>query len=212
MTQEPGGRGQAIKLILEVAFNFVLPWACYKLVKAHGGGEVHAILASSAPPMLWSIAEFLRRRRIDALSILVLGGIFLSLAMFAIGGSAKLLLVRESLITGAIGLAFLVSALIRRPLIYVIASAMLARQSATDHAEFVAKRERPGFKRMMGVMSVVWGLGLIGEACLRIALVFALPVSTYLIVAPIAGYGTFGALGIWTYFYAEAARRRAAVA
>ncbi|HET9146963.1 MAG TPA: hypothetical protein VFN77_02830, partial [Acetobacteraceae bacterium] len=52
---------------LEVLFNFLLPWACYRLAKPHWG-EVHAIMASAAPPTLWSLIEFARNRRIDAIS------------------------------------------------------------------------------------------------------------------------------------------------
>lgn len=195
-----------ILLALEILFNFLLPWACYRLAKPHIG-EIHAIMASAAPPMLWSLVEFARKRRVDAISILVLGGIALSLLGFALGGSPKLLLMRESLITGVIGLIFIGSAFIRKPLIYILASASLQRQSPEDSAEFESYRDKPGFRRIMTVMTIVWGAGLIAETAIRSALVFSLPVGRFLLIGPIVGYATVGLLIGWTFLYSRAAEK-----
>ncbi|OYW10914.1 MAG: hypothetical protein B7Z59_05850, partial [Acidiphilium sp. 37-67-22] len=150
---------------------------------------------------------FARHRRVDAISVMVLGGIALSLVGFALGGSPKLLLMRESLITGLIGLVFIGSALIRRPLIYVLASASLKRQSAEDSAEFEAHRDQPGFRRVMSVMTIVWGVGLVVETAVRSVLVFSLPVGRFLIIGPIVGYATIGLLMLWTFLYGRAAEK-----
>lgn len=77
-------------------------------------GEVGALIASSAPPILWSLAEFARSRRVDALSMLVLSRIVLSVLAILGGSSARLL----QLGTTLIGLVFLGSAAIGRPLIF----------------------------------------------------------------------------------------------
>jgi hypothetical protein len=52
---------------------------------------------------LWSGIELLRFRRIDALSLLVLAGILLSLLAMLLGGSPRVLLMRESLLSGLFG-------------------------------------------------------------------------------------------------------------
>ena len=194
---------------LEVLFNFLLPWACYRLAKPHWG-EVHAIMASAAPPTLWSLIEFARNRRIDAISILVLGGIVLSLIGFALGGTPKLLLLRESLITGLIGLVFVGSALIGRPLIYVLARASLSRRSIEDRDEFDEQSEKPEFRRVMTVMTIVWGLGLVAETGIRTILVFSLPVGRFLIFGPVVGYATIGLLMLWTFLYVRRAEQQEA--
>jgi tryptophan-rich sensory protein len=192
---------------LELLFNFILPWICYRLAKPYWG-EIHAIMASAAPPTLWSLVEFARNRRIDAISIMVLGGIALSLLGFALGGSPKLLLMRESLITGLIGLAFVGSALIGKPLIYVLARASMARRSPEDTSEFDAYRDKPEFKRTMTVMTIVWGIGFILETGVRAALVFSMPVGRFLIIGPIVGYTTMGLLILWTFLYIRRVDRR----
>lgn len=193
-----------ITLALEILFNFLLPWVVYRVTKPHIG-EIHAIMASAAPPMFWSLLEFARKRRVDAISIMVLGGIALSLLGFALGGSPKLLLMRESLITGLIGVVFVISSLIGKPLMYVLASASLKRQSAEDHADFETYKDQPGFRRMMSVMTAVWGVGFILETTIRSILVFSMPVGRFLIVGPIVGYTTIGLLMLWTFLYGRAA-------
>lgn len=195
-----------VTLGLEILFNFLLPWVVYRLAKPHVG-EIHAIMASAVPPMAWSLLEFARKRRIDAISIMVLGGIGLSLLGFALGGSPKLLLMRESLITGLIGLVFVVSAIIGKPLMYVLASASLKRQSAEDSAAFETYKDQPDFRRMMAVMTIVWGIGFVIETAVRSILVFSLPVGRFLIVGPIVGYSTIGVLMLWTFLYGRAADR-----
>ncbi|HEY6432818.1 MAG TPA: VC0807 family protein [Acetobacteraceae bacterium] len=206
-SERPGNRAgwltrQRVMTALELVVNLGLPWCMYVLTKPRWG-EVHAIMASAAPPIVWSVAEFARRRKVDALSVLVLGGIALSLVGFALGGSPRLLLMRESLITGLIGLAFIVSAIIRRPLVYVLACAAMARRSTAERDEFSAEREQPGFRRAMTVMTVVWGCGFVVETCVRAALVFSIPVERFLVVGPIIGYGTIGLLMGWTFLYAR---------
>jgi len=210
MTTEPKSpliTRKRVMLALEIIFNFLLPWIVYRIVKPHIG-EIHAIMASAAPPMVWSLVEFARKRRVDAISVMVLGGIGLSLLGFALGGSPKLLLMRESLITGLIGIVFVGSALIGRPLMYVLASASLKRQSAEDSAEFETFKDDPAFHRMMTVMTIVWGAGFIIETAIRSVLVFSLPVGRFLIIGPIVGYGMIGLLMIWTFLYGRAAEKR----
>jgi hypothetical protein len=90
------------------------------------------MIASSVPPILWSAAEFARHRRVDAFSILVLAGIAFSLLALFGGGGARFLQLREDLVTGAIGLVFLVSLAIRRPLIFYLARATMLRNSADE--------------------------------------------------------------------------------
>jgi len=202
---------------VEAGVNFVLPYLIFSYAQPHYG-DVDALIASSAPPILWSIAEFARHRRVDALSMLVLLGIVLSLVAVAGGGSARFLQLREKLVTVVIGFVFLGSAAIGKPLIYQLARARMVRDSSAELAEFEALRDNKYFRRTMMVLTVVWGAGLLADAAVSIALVYTLPIKTYLAVNPVVGYGTMGALSLWTFLYVKrqrqkgAARRAAALA
>lgn len=197
-------RGPAIAV--EVLANFAGPYLIYTLAKKDLG-EVGALIASSAPPIIWSLIEFARRRTVDAVSMLVLAGIVLSLLAFLGGGGPKFLLLREKLVTVSIGLAFVVSALIGRPLIYLLAQASMRRNNSDKLESFEAMKDNVHFKRTMWLMTMVWGLGLVAEAGVSAVLVFALPTATYLLVSPVLGYGTMGGLGLWTWSHTRRQRR-----
>lgn len=200
-------RTNGAHILVEALVNFILPFAIYSYAEAPLG-DVRALLASSAPPIAWSLVEFARHRRVDALSVLVVAGIVLSLLAMIGGGGAKFLQLRENLVTGIIGLAFLGSALIGKPLIYQLARASMRRKSEGEAQEFEALQVHAGFRRTMTVMTLVWGLGLLANVAVSVALVFALTIRTYLIVGPIVGYATMGALTLWTFLYGQRARRR----
>jgi len=211
MTNRFGGawiwaRTNGPKAGLEVAVNFVLPFVIYRATRDQLG-DVYALMAASAPPLLWSILEFARRRRIDALSLLVLAGIVLSLIAFIGGGGVRFLQLREQLVSAVIGLVFLGSAAIGKPLIYQLARARIRRGAAGPVGWFEALRSDPRFRRVMMLMTLSWGVALVAQSAACCALVFALSIKSFLIVSPLIGYSTLGVMTAWSYYYA---RRRIA--
>ncbi len=199
-------RRHGLRLAGEVLANFVLPVVVYDWAKP-AYGDVGALIASSAPPLLWSVVEFARHRRVDALSMLVLAGIVLSLLAFLGGGGVRFLQLREKLVTALIGLVFLGSIAVRRPLIYQLARAGMARKSPAELAAFEGLRGERLFQNTMTLMTAVWGLGLLAEAGLSAVLVFAVPVRTYLMIGPVVGNATMGGLGVWTWWFSRRRRR-----
>jgi hypothetical protein len=185
---------------LEAAVNFGLPFLIYSFGRERLG-DVGALMAASAPPILWSVAEFIRLRKIDALSVLVLAGIGLSLLAFAGGGGVKVLQLRENLVAGLVGLVFLGSAAVGRPLIYLLAKAATRRQSAAKAASLEALGADARFRRMMMTATLVWGFGLVAICALCCALVYALSIKTYLLASGPVSYGLMGLMTLWTYWY-----------
>jgi hypothetical protein len=194
---------------VEILVNAVGPLVIYDLTDKQLG-DVGALLASSIPPILWSIVEFIRRRRVDAISLVVIVGIALSLLAFFGGGGAKFLQLRENLVTGAIGAAFLGSVLIGRPLIYYLARAGMKRRNPSGAAAFEGMRDNIYFRRTMRTMTLVWGVGLIAQTTVACILVFSLTIPTYLLVTPFVGYGFAGVLILWTFLYGRRAQARGA--
>lgn len=190
-----------VHLALDMAFNLVLPWLAYRLAEPLWG-EFGGLLASALPPLLWSSIELIRHRRLDALSIIVLSGIALSLLALMLGGNPKLLLVRESLFSGLIGLAFLVSAPFGKPLVYHLARAMALRQGPdSDGAAFDDWWQQPGSSQMLRAITVGWGIGLTAEASLRGWLAWHWSAERFLLLSPFISYGLMGAMILWTVWY-----------
>jgi hypothetical protein len=194
--------------VLELAVNFLLPWLAYRLALPHLG-ETGALIASAVPPIVWSLIELVRFRRVDALSVLVVTGIVLSVAAMALGGSPRMLLLRESLVSGAVGVVFLLSLPMRRPLIFYLARATVAREMEGGAARFEALwQERPALVSAMRLMTLVWGIGLTGETALRAWMALTWPIERFLVVSPFIGYGIYGGLTLWTFWYRKSMRGR----
>ncbi|VVD28127.1 VC0807 family protein [Paraburkholderia dioscoreae] len=194
--------------VLELAVNFLLPWLAYRLALPHLG-ETGALIASAVPPILWSLVELVRFRRVDALSVMVVSGIVLSVAAMALGGSPRMLLLRESLVSGAVGVVFLLSLPMRRPLIFYLARATVAREMEGGAARFETLwQERPALVAAMRLMTLVWGVGLTGETALRAWMALTWPIERFLVVSPFTGYGIYGGLTLWTLWYRKTMRAR----
>jgi hypothetical protein len=93
-----------------------------------------------------------------------------------------------------------------------ISMAGLIRKSRAEADAFAAKRARPGFRRVMMRMTLVWGFGLVSSALLSCVLVYALTIRQYLVAGPIVGYATMGGLALWTLIYRRRAERAGAAA
>lgn len=207
LAPEPWYRHRGIAVAADLVVNIGAPYLIYTWSQPYWG-DVNGLLASSVPPILWSLGEFLIRRRVDAVSILVLAGIALSLLAFVGGGSARVLQLREKLVTLAIGLAFLISAAIGKPLILPLARASIARRSAEDLEDFEAALATGRLRHMMTVMTLVWGAGMVAEFGLGCVLIFTLPIAEFLIVGPILTYAMLGLLLLWTILYRRHAARQ----
>ncbi|GAA5264591.1 hypothetical protein ACOSOMT5_P1016 [Acidiphilium sp. MT5] len=200
-------RLRGVSLLIEILVNILLPYLIYVETKP-SLDDVHALMASSLPPILWSMIEFARKRRVDAISIMVITGIILSLLAFIGGGSVRFLQLRENLVSGLVAIVFLGSVVIDKPLIFTFARATMARRSHEQADEFAALQVHAGFRATMRLMTLVWGFGLLASAALSIILVYRLSIRHYLLVSPFLSYGTFGALGLWSFWYGRYRRRQ----
>lgn len=187
------------RLLLELVVNFLLPWLCYRWGKPHWG-EMGGLLLSAVPPLLWSGWELWRDRRVDALSMMVLLGIALSLAAMALGGSEKMLLLRESLLSGLFGVAFLLSLLLPRPLVFYLARATIERRHEEGRARCEQLWQQAQFRRGMRAMTALWGCGLVLEMLLRSWLAWHWPVERSILVLPWISYAVYGGLMAVTWF------------
>ncbi|MCB8875194.1 VC0807 family protein [Acidisoma silvae] len=193
-----------LNLILELAANILAPWAVYSWLAPHYG-DTTALIGSAAPPLAWSAIELLRSRKLDAVSMIVGGGILLTGVATLLGGSPKLLQIRENAVTGLIGVVFLVSLGLRKPLIYHLAAAIFARQggdAAARLGHFAATERGAKFFRHL---TLLWGLGLVAQTAVMVWLVYVWPIGRYLLLSPVIGYGILGLLFAGTVWY----RRRA---
>jgi hypothetical protein len=189
------------EILRTIAINAVAPYVVYVLCEPSLGGFV-ALALSAIPPTLESIWSIARDRRLDIMSALVLGGIALSLVLIAFGGSERVLLLRESLVTAAIGLVLAGSAVIGRPLVFYLLRQVSAGHDNAAVARWNKRWETEAtLRRSMRVMTLVWGIWLVLEMTVRTVMVFQLETATFLLISPFVQYGLTGVLVVWTIVF-----------
>jgi hypothetical protein len=189
-----------LRLAPELTANFLAPYLVYQLLDARYG-DVDALIASAMPPLAWSVFELIKTRRLDAISVIVVTSILFTVGATAMGGSARLIQIRDALVTGVIGVIFLASLALKRPMIFYLARATMARNTAEGAAEFEAMWLRPGVPKTFRVLTAVWGFGLVFQTAVMCWLAWIWPISRYLLLSPIIGYGMFGLLMAWSLWY-----------
>lgn len=189
-----------VNLAIELAVNFIGPWAVFRLLDS-SVGDTNALIASALPPLLWSAIELMRSRRVDALSAIVVVGILLTLVATLFGGSPRLLQVRENAVTGLIGVVFLATICLERPLIYHLACATFARQSPEAALRLEAFAATPKGAMFFRRLTVLWGIGLITQTAVLVWLAFIWPIDRFLLLSPVIGYGLLGLLLMGTLWY-----------
>src|SRR3569832_2259466 len=175
-------RREIAKLVLVDA---IAPYVVYELAQPYTG-ELGALALSALPPAIESVWSVARKRKLDAVSALVLAGIGVSLVLIALGGSQRVLLLRDSVVTSAVGIVVALSALFPRPILYYLFRQVQGGEPALGPVR---------------ALSVVLGLGLVGEMAVRTAMVNAMSTSRFLLVSPFVQYGLTGLLGLLAVVY-----------
>ncbi len=193
-----------------IVLNAIIPVLLYKLSKRFlSPSELTALLIATTFPLGKSIFDLIRRGQLDPISIVVLLGIATDCVALLFGGSARLLLVRESLFTGAFGLACFVSLLLPRPMMFYFARHFIAGVDPERQARFNSGWQLPEVRFAHRLITTVWGCAFVGELIVRIFLIYNVSAATVLIVSPVL-LGTLTVVTmIWAFSYGHRVRLRA---
>ena len=196
-------------LFISIALNAVMPVLLYHLTKRYlAASEFTALSVAALFPLGLSIVGLIRSRTLDPVALLSLISILFSIVAVSLGGSTKLLLIRESLFTAAFGIVCFVSLALPRPLMFYFGRHFTAGRDQQRLAEFNAGWQRPEFRRVNRLITVVWGATSLGEFLVRVALVYTMPVAAVLVISPIISGGLLIATIVWTFAYWQRVRAR----
>lgn len=195
-----------------VVCNVVLPLLTYSVLTDYGMSEVGALSLSAVWPVVEIAVMFAIRRHVDEVGVLSLILIALGVVSSLLLNDPRVLLLKDSAVTGLFGLVILGSLLAPRPLMFYF-----GRKFATDGSPekiewWNGLWRYEGFRHTQRVLTVVWGVAFLGEAVLRVILTEMLSVDAMVTISAILPYVVFAALMTWTIVYTRRARRRAAQA
>ncbi|HXX38403.1 MAG TPA: VC0807 family protein [bacterium] len=195
-------------LLISIALNAAIPLILYRLTKRYlTGSEVIALSVAALFPLVMSMVDLIRSRTLDPVALLVLMSIVVSMLGVGLGGSAKLLLIRESLFTGAFGIACFVSLALPRPLMFYFGRHFTTGRDPERIAQFDAGWQRPHFRYVNRLITAVWGTMSTAEFVIRVVLVYTLPAAVVLVISPIISGGIVIATIVWTFAYVARVRR-----
>ncbi|CAG7644362.1 hypothetical protein PAESOLCIP111_04678 [Paenibacillus solanacearum] len=189
-------------VVLTLLINGIVPWALYVWLSGHMPSFT-ALCIATLVPLADNVVHLLKHRKLDAFGSLMLFTFVLTLVLVALGGSEKMLLVRESMITGAVGVVFLGSLLFHRPLMFYMA----ARFNGNPE-KFAANWQYAYFRYVLRLMTFVWGILLLLEAVVRTMLVYQLTTAQFLAISNVVLYGFVGIAIAWTVLYRKHSAKR----
>jgi hypothetical protein len=168
--------------------------------------DLHALLIALLVPMAEGGVTLARHRRVNVFGALVAASLGLGIITAVLSGTPRVLLVRESLVSGALGVVLLCSLFWAQPLVFYIAGHFVAGHDQARWYDFRRKGTSAWMRRFFRVLTAVWGVLTLGDALLNTYLAFHLSIPTYLIVTPLARYTIMGAALAWTLAHAQRGR------
>jgi hypothetical protein len=196
-------------IVWGTALNAIIPVVLYKFSKRYlSPSELTALMIATTFPLGQSVFDVARHGRVNPVSIVVLLGIATNGVALLFGGSPRLLLVRESLFTGAFGFACFISLLLPRPIMFYFGRHFMAGDDPQRQARFDAAWQLPDVRFSHRLITGVWGCAYLGELAVRIILIYNVSPATVLVASPIL-IGTLTIVTIiWTFRYAHRVRLR----
>ncbi|MFD1539052.1 VC0807 family protein [Nonomuraea guangzhouensis] len=170
------------KAMLLVLIDLVLPIGLYYVLRAAGVSYHSALLISSLLPGLSVVANLVRLRKPDGLSLFMTGMMVGSAAISLLVHDPRLLLAKDGWITAISGLWFLASVRGRQPLVFAFTRFLLEgrvgplEDGGSRRVSWDVLWERlPAFRRIWRVATVLWGIGLLADAVVRVTMAYTLP-------------------------------------
>jgi hypothetical protein len=194
-------------IVISIVINGVIPVVVYNLLINYYSSFVSLLIATLIPlgDNLYHVVKY---KKADAFGLFMLTGFVLSLLAFVLGGNERLILLRESMVTGLLGLIFIASLFFSKPLIYHFAIRFSAEGESEKKGQFAKNWELPYFRNVLRIMTAIWGIALLGEAILKIILVYELSITAFLAISQLIFYGVIGAAIFFTIVYRRYAKVR----
>jgi hypothetical protein len=186
----------------------VMPVVAYALLRPHVSSDAVALAAVMIFPLGEIFYERHRHGGFEPVGIISLIGIAAGLiGALAMHGDAFVLKVRDSIVTGVFGVVCLVSLPARRPAMFYLGRAFATGGDPAKMAQFELMWKVDGVSRRFRIVTLVWGVGLVGEAVVRTTLALVLSTGIFLVVSQVAAGLILGGLLWWTVRYSRSGER-----
>jgi predicted membrane channel-forming protein YqfA (hemolysin III family) len=173
---------------ITLALDVVVPLAVFYGARAAGVNQWLALLLAAIAPAAGIGWTWARTRRLDPTGVFIIVTMALSLLVALVTGDARVLLARESWLTGAVGLWILGSLVTGRPFLLDVAGKVSPGGMAARFEKLWT--DNRVFHRWVVLASIAWGAAFLLDAVIRVVFAYTLDIDT----VPAAGTVTLIAL------------------
>jgi hypothetical protein len=181
-------------LWLDIALPFVAVFA----LERFGVAPLAAYAAASLFPLGSILGSWRAGRGVDVIGLGVVIGIASGLTLGLVTADPRFALLRAAPGFALFGIACLASLPTARPLMFFVARSFAAGGDPALRAAWNHRLVYPRFRRVMRMVTAVWGAGTLFHAGLAVTIAFTLPAQIALIAEPGVAFAIIAALLAWT--------------
>jgi hypothetical protein len=171
-------QGMLKTLIPKLIINWLVPLLLYMLLRNTFSNDTTALAVSGVIPAIWTIVLWLWHRQVNWIGVIAIVGLLIAIVFSALlGGGSLPLKLYHPVISGTVGLIFLISVVIRKPLMIVL----LKKFKAGDPNRF----SNPVINRKVTIVTAVFGSTLLLDALIHIMMALTLSTGIYLFMSRI---------------------------
>ena len=171
--QEGGTRRSRAVTITLLLADTAAPLAVFYGLRAAGAGQWLALAASGAIPLVLLLYRLITDRRIETRTLFTFSILLCGTAVGLLTGDPRLLVARESYLTGLVGLWMIGTLLASRPFILTATLPLLPEATARSWQD--SWRDDATFRRVMKLMTLAWGCAFLIDAAARLVMAYTLP-------------------------------------
>lgn len=213
-----------VGLLLTAFLDIGLAIVLFEVAKHQfGAGDFAGYLVASIGPIVGGLAGLARTRKIDGVAVIILVNLLISAGVTLIGSrDPRILLLKDSAVTGLFGLAILITslAIFPKPLMFFFGMKFGTDGTKEGTRQWYGLWDRyPHFRRGQRFLNNLWGIGFMVEAAVKAICVFVLPFDVAYMINQIAPFVLLACLisysirfGLRQRREGEAARTQAAMA
>ncbi len=162
-------RAMLTGFLLTAVFDVAVALAAFAIAKRLGADDRIAYLISGIGPLTMMVITWVRARALSGASTVILLFLVLSSVATLVGGTdQRLLIAKDSVVTGGFGALCLLSLLLPRPLMFYF-GAKFATDGTREGLRYWSDLwQYPDFRRSQYQITIAWGIGFLLEAAVRI--------------------------------------------
>jgi hypothetical protein len=162
-----------------LAAGLLLPLAAYLVIRALIGSATGALAITEAGPAAWMVYMGITRRRLDPIAVLSTLTVAIALAAYALSGGDPLALkLRRGAVTGTLGVVWLASLALRRPLLLVLAE-HAAKLNPERRDEIEARLAMPDRRRAVTTLTAIIGVTFTLDGLTQVTLALTVPTGSF---------------------------------